>query len=234
MAIKILALETATKSCSTCLGRDGYPWIVKETKSEKGHAETITLYIDEIAKTAAMDLSEMDAIAVSQGPGSYTGLRIGVSTAKGLCYALNKPMIAIDTLQALAFGARQEHRQSQTAYVALMDARRMDAYVGVYNDQLEIIKAPYFATLEADSFDFLLEMEEIEQVVFVGDAVEKYADLINKEQFVLSPVRLPSAKYMSALAQKAFEQQEFVDVAYFEPFYLKQPNITKPKARFGL
>lgn len=234
MAIKILALETATKSCSTCLGKDGQPWVVRETKSDTGHAETMTLYIEEVAKTAAIDLKDIDAVAVSQGPGSYTGLRIGVSTAKGLCYALDKPMIAVDTLEALAFGARQQHRQSKTAYVALMDARRMDAYVGIYDDDLNSIKAPYFATLEANSFDFLLEMNAIEQVVLVGDAVEKYAPIVTNDKIILSPVRLPSSKYMTALAQEAFIQQKFVDVAYFEPFYLKQPNITKPKARFSV
>ena len=99
MAIKILSIETSTRSCSVCLSKDGQAWIVREVQSQSGHAEQLTLFIQEVMKTANLDLKDLDAIAVSQGPGSYTGLRIGISTAKGLCYALDKPMLAIDTLQ---------------------------------------------------------------------------------------------------------------------------------------
>lgn len=233
MASKILTIETSTKSCSTCLAKDGKPWIVRETKSQSGHAEKITLFIQEIMDTAGISLEEVDAIAVSKGPGSYTGLRIGVSTVKGLCYALNKPMLAVDTLQALAWGASTYETGNKIAYVALMDARRMDAYVGIYNHQMEVIKAPYFATLAEDSFDFLLEDEAIEEVVLVGDATEKYQPLLTNEKIRISKVELPSAKYMAGLAQQALDNNAFEDVAYFEPFYLKKPNITKPKPKFS-
>lgn len=232
MAIKILTIETATRSCSICLSKDGQPWIVREVQSQSGHAEQLTLFIQEVMKTANLDLKELDAIAVSQGPGSYTGLRIGVSTAKGLCYALNKPMLAIDTLQALALGAIQDYYNPKAAYVALMDARRMDAYVGIYTAEYETLKAPYFETLEPKSFDFLLEDSAIEEVVLVGDAVVKYQDICTTSSLKISRVQLPSSKYLSWLAYVAYQQQKMVDVAYFEPFYLKKPNITKPKPKF--
>lgn len=232
MAIIILTIETATRSCSVCLSKDGQPWIVRETSSQSGHAEQLTLFIEEVLQTANLSLREVDAIAVSQGPGSYTGLRIGVSTVKGLCYALDKPMIAVDTLQALAFGAIQHYDRSKAAYVALMDARRMDAYVGVYRANGEVIKEPYFATLASNSFDFLLEDSSIEELVLVGDAVEKYQDICTTRPLKKSVVQLPSSKYLTDLAYRAYQKQNFVDVAYFEPFYLKKPNITKPKPKF--
>lgn len=233
MSTKILIIETTTKSCSVCLSKDGAPWIVREIQDQAGHAEKLTLFIQEIMDTAAMQLQELDAIAVSQGPGSYTGLRIGISTAKGLCYALNKPLLAIDSLQALAWGAAQWSNSAKAAYIALMDARRMDAYVGIYNNTMDCLKKPYFATLEATSFDFLLEKEGIEQLVLVGDATAKYQPVItDRAEVVFSPILLPSSKYLAALAQKAYEKEDFVDVAYFEPFYLKMPNITKPKPKF--
>lgn len=232
MATIILTIETATRSCSVCLSKDGQPWIVRETASQSGHAEQLTLFIEEVMQTANLSLKELDAVAVSQGPGSYTGLRIGVSTVKGLCYALNKPMIAIDTLQALAFGAVEHYNTPKAAYVALMDARRMDAYVGIYTANCEIIKAPYFVTLEPTTFDFLLENREVEEVVLVGDAIEKYQDICTTSPLKKSIVKLPSSKYLANLAYRAYQKQDFVDVAYFEPFYLKKPNITKPKPKF--
>ena len=130
---KILSIETSTKNCSICLSKDGQPWIVRETKSPTGHAEKITLFIQEIMNTASLSLANLDAIAISKGPGSYTGLRIGVSTVKGLCYALEKPMIAVDSLQGLAAGARAMNPSPNTAFVALIDARRMEVYSSLFD-----------------------------------------------------------------------------------------------------
>lgn len=232
VSTKILTIETTTRSCSVCLSKDGLPWIVKETRSQSGHAEKLTLFIEEVLETASLTLQDVDAIAVSQGPGSYTGLRIGVSTVKGLCYALDKPMLAVDTLQALAWGAKFEQKRTKVAYVSLMDARRMDAYVGIYDENISVLKAPYFCTLTPTSFDFLLEEKGIEQIVLVGDGISKYQEIATNSNIIASTVDLPSAKYLGALAQEAYNQQQFVDVAYFEPFYLKKPNITKPKPKF--
>lgn len=232
MAIKILTIETTTRCCSVCLSKDGQTWIVREAESQSGHAEQLTLFIQEVMKTANLDLKDLEAIAVSQGPGSYTGLRIGISTAKGLCYALDKPMLAIDTLQALAFGAIEDYYNPKAAYVALMDARRMDAYVGIYTADCKVLKAPYFATLEPTSFNFWLENEGIEEVVLTGDAVAKYQDICTTNAVKISTVQLPSSKYLSWLVYQAYQQEQTVDVAYFEPFYLKKPNITKPKPKF--
>ncbi|MCH2023001.1 MAG: tRNA (adenosine(37)-N6)-threonylcarbamoyltransferase complex dimerization subunit type 1 TsaB [Saprospiraceae bacterium] len=232
MSTKILNIETSTRCCSVCLSKDGLPWIVREAQCQSGHAELITLFIQEIMETAGNTLKELDAIAVSKGPGSYTGLRIGVSTAKGLCYALDKPLIAIDTLEALAYGAMEFDNAPNTVYAAMIDARRADAYVEIFDSEGVSIKDSYFCTLVPGTFDFLLEQKNIKRVVFVGDALDKYKEIVSNPHVNPGSVVLPSAKFMTFLSQKAFEKKQFEDVAYFEPFYLKSPNITKPKPKF--
>lgn len=232
----ILALETTTHTCSVALIKDGHTWIVRQDNQPNGHAQSITLFIQEVMATAQLSLSALSAIAISQGPGSYTGLRIGLSTAKGLCYALNKPLLAVDSLQALAWGARVDQGLSnpRIGYLSLMDARRMDAYVGLYDAQLNPLKAPYFATLEANSFDQLLLEYDLEAWVVGGDAAAKFLGLFEEAlpaHIIASNIEQPSATYMGALAQEAWQQEKTVSVAYFEPFYLKKPHITRPKPK---
>lgn len=226
----ILHLETSTKNCSVCLSKNGKPWIVQQIQDPNGHAANLTIFIQKVLQLADLQLKDIDAVTVSQGPGSYTGLRIGVSTAKGLCYTLDKPMIAVDTLQALAMAIPQKSNK-KTAYVGMLDARRMDAYVGIYDADGNIIAAPYFCTLDSKSFDYLLT-EGYEQVLLAGDATSKYAALIENNKVHVSDVDLPSASYLCGLAFAQYQQGLFVDTAYFEPFYLKKPHITKAKPRF--
>lgn len=227
----ILHIESSTPNCSVTLSKNGKAWIVRQAQDAKGHSEKITLFIQEVMQTAQLQLADIDAVAVSKGPGSYTGLRIGVSTAKGLCYALDKPLIAVDTLQALAWAAQQENPQPQTAYIGILDARRMDAYVGVYGSDLVAIKKPYFCTLSIDSFQSFLEAG-FQKIVLAGDATTKFGTLGKVSDVEISSILLPSSRYMCELAQTKFDKKEFESVAYFEPFYLKKPHITKPKPRF--
>lgn len=236
MTTYILAIETTTHTCSIALIKDGQPWIIQQDDQTNGHAQQITLFIQEVMATAQLELSALTAIAISQGPGSYTGLRIGLSTAKGLCYALGKPLLAVDSLQALAWGAQAtfKTKQPKVGYLSLMDARRMDAYVGVYGADLKPLQQPFFATLQANSFDSLLVEQELEAWILVGDAAGKFIELFGGElpaHLLWSGVHQPSAQYLGALAQQAWEAKQFQSVAYFEPFYLKKPHITKPKPK---
>jgi tRNA threonylcarbamoyladenosine biosynthesis protein TsaB len=226
----ILHLETSTKNCSVCLSRDGKPWIVQQIQDPSGHAANLTLFIQKVLQTADLELKDIDAVAVSQGPGSYTGLRIGVSTAKGLCYTLDKPMLAVDTLQSLAMAIPKDNHK-KTAYVGMLDARRMDAYVGIYDKEGSIIEQPYFCTLSSTSFEHLLE-QGYDQVYLAGDATSKYAPLLTNKAIQISAIELPSASYLCPLAFAQYQNNTLIDTAYFEPFYLKKPHITKAKPRF--
>lgn len=235
MSTYILAIETTTHNCSVALIRDGQPWIVRQDDQANGHAQHITLFVQEVMATAQLELTALAAIAISQGPGSYTGLRIGLSTAKGLCYALNKPLLAVDSLQAVAWAVQNQTKSSpKLAYVSLMDARRMDAYVGVYDANLQPLVLPYFATLSTNSFDALLQEHQLDALIIGGDAAAKFRSLFEDglpQYLQWSTVLQPSAKYMGSLVQRAWEAATFQSVAYFEPFYLKKPHITRPKPK---
>lgn len=231
MAI-ILNLETTSKSCSVCLSKDGWAWVVQEDHTANGHAELLTLFIQKVLDRAKIDWSAVDAIAISKGPGSYTGLRIGTSTAKGICYALQKPLIAVDTLQSLAWATQQYYQKEKAALVTLIDARRMDAYAAIFDHKLQAIQAPYFCTLTTDSFLEHLQKSQIDKLYIAGDACPKYEELLGKlPNVVYSPIKSVSARYLAALAEQQFQEKKFEDIAYFEPFYLKMPHITKPSKK---
>lgn len=225
----ILNIETTTPVGSISLSKNGLTWVMREDLHSGDHARNLTLFIAEVIKTADRKLSEVDAIAVSAGPGSYTGLRIGISVAKGLCYTLQKPLLAVNTLQAMAYGTAQQNKiGKKDIIVALQDARRMDAFAAVYNAELEVVKAPFFVTLAADSFaELVLEGGKI---WVCGTAAEKWVEIASKSiPIELSEVLAPSSRFLESLSFSAFQHQQFEDVAYYEPFYLKAPNVTKPK-----
>lgn len=224
----ILHLETATTVCSVALSKDGNLIALKEQDGDYSHAENLTLFIEDVFKQAQLPLHAVDAIAVSKGPGSYTGLRIGVSTAKGLCYSLNKPLIAINTLQSMALGVIANHAAKADAlFCPMIDARRMEVYCAIYNAKGEEIKATAAEIIEEHSFADLLTKHAI---YFFGDGAAKC-----QETFSTSPNAhfiadgKPSAKDMIASATAAFRNNQFEDVAYFEPFYLKDFVAGKKK-----
>lgn len=223
---KILNIETATKVCSVALF-DGEELIaVKETGGSYSHAENLHLFVEDVMQQAGMTLKELDAIAVSQGPGSYTGLRIGVSAAKGLCYALGKPLIAIDTLLAMANGMTDATREGRLL-CPMIDARRMEVYCALYNDRLEVKQAVDAVVVDESTFISQLDQG---RVLFFGDGAEKIKDLYGEHANAEFPENgEPSARFMGALAHHKFELQQFEDVAYFEPFYLKSFVATKAK-----
>jgi len=212
----LLCLETATKSCSVALAKDGDLLHFKEEVSEKySHSEQLTLFIESLIQEQRIELSDLDAIAVSKGPGSYTGLRIGVSTAKGLCYALDKPLIGVSTLEAMASG--MEKKIPNKLYCPMIDARRMEVYTAFFQagKQLKDIEAHI---VEKNSFSKILAKKE---VLFFGDGAEKCQDLISHTNATFLTDIYPSAKDMVAIAENAFTQQQFENIAYFEPYYLK-------------
>ena len=218
----ILNIETATKNCSVALAKDGKTIFCKEIAQEGySHAERLHVFIEEIIKEAGIAFKDLSAIAVSQGPGSYTGLRIGVSAAKGLCYALDIPLIAVDTLKALA----SQVTISSGLIIPMIDARRMEVYSTIFSSTLEKKREVLAEIIDENSFGDLRET-----LYFVGDCAEKCKSVLNKENHVfLEDIKYPSAKEMSALSYKKFKINDKVDVAYFEPYYLKDFMITAPK-----
>jgi tRNA threonylcarbamoyladenosine biosynthesis protein TsaB len=226
----ILNLETATTACSVSLSRDGKLLALKELDGEYSHAENLTLFIEDVLDQAGLSINELDAIAVSKGPGSYTGLRIGVSTSKGLCYSLNKPLIAINTLQHLCSSEQLTAIRDQDPAILLcpmLDARRMEVYCAIYDMQGNELRPTAAEIIDEKSFSDLLKEH---QICFFGDGAAKC-----KEAFAKAPNAvfidgiMPSAKNMISFSENAFSNKQFEDVAYFEPFYLKDFVAGKKK-----
>ena len=209
--IYILNIETATKNCSVSLAKNGETILCKEI-AEQGysHAEKLHVFIEEILKETAITVQDLKAIAVSKGPGSYTGLRIGVSTAKGLCYALGIPLISIDTLQVLAKQVVVENG----LVVPMIDARRMEVYSAVFDTNHKKIMEVQAEILTEESY-----AEITEAIYFIGDCQEKCKTVLTKNNFHFLPeIIFPSATEMSALSYEKFTKNDFEDVAYFNLF----------------
>ena len=231
----ILCLETSTAVCSVALVENGNVIALRESLDGQNHAEKITIFIDEVMKEAGLAYKDLDAVATSMGPGSYTGLRIGVSTAKGLCYAMEKPLIAIDTLAAMAYGfkdyktTRLQDYKLGSILCPMIDARRMEVYTAFFNEKLERTSETEALVIDENSF---MEMKQDNHLYLFGDGADKLASLFeNDERITVVEKFHCSASYMAELADKAFKNNDFVDTAYFEPFYLKNfvPGMPKVK-----
>ena len=216
----ILNLETATKNCSVALAKDGKTITCKEIAAQNfSHAEKLHVFIEEILNENNVQFSDLNAIAVSQGPGSYTGLRIGVSSAKGLCYALNIPMIAIDTLQLLA----KQIQIEDGIIIPMIDARRMEVFSAFYDKNHNQIRATQAEIIDETSYK-----EITEKIHLIGDGTEKFINTLTDDKFIFhSNVVFPSANEMSQLSFEKYKISDFVDVAYFEPYYLKDFILSK-------
>lgn len=218
----ILNIETATRNCSVSLAKDGTTVICEEIAGQGySHAEKLHVFIQQVLKEAHVPFSQLDAVAVSKGPGSYTGLRIGVSAAKGLCYAIGIPLIAVDTLAILA---RQLEVQGGLI-VPMIDARRMEVYSAVFDPKGEKVRKVRAEILTEESFS-----EYPQTVHFLGDSNEKARTVLTRGNFVFHDgMAFPSAKEMGALSHEKFLKNDFEDVAYFEPYYLKDFLATAKK-----
>ncbi len=227
----ILQIETATASCSIALANEGNVLGFKQITGRNVHAERITLFIEELIMQAGIKYNDLSAIAVSCGPGSYTGLRIGISTAKGLCFALDKPLIAVETLEAMASGLANRYSgamDGDTLLCPMIDARRMEVYTAVFTSDGIRVKPTSATIIDERSFGDLLQGRKI---LFFGDGAEKCQTVLagnNNARFL--PDFANSATDMTATAYEKFQKKDFEDVAYFEPYYLKDFIAGKKKS----
>ena len=219
----ILSLDTSTQNCSVALHENGQ-LITQELVSEEGsHSKALTLLIEKVMKTASRALDELSAVAVSNGPGSYTGLRIGLATAKGICFALDKPLICLPTLQVLASAVQAP---AEVLLLPLLDARRMEVYAAVYSSALEVLSPQEAHILAPESY------QAYTPVVAFGNGSAKWQESCTHPAitFLNGPL-LPEAKYMGKLAHDAFLNQKFENLVTKEPDYLKEYMGTKPKLK---
>lgn len=210
----ILMIETSTEWCSVaiCKGREIITH--RHTTTGRQHASILAPFIKEAIEELGIKVSDCDAIAVSEGPGSYTGLRVGVSTAKGLCFGSGKPLISVNTLQILAM----QGLGKADYIVPMIDARRMEVYCSIFDSEGGEIKGTEAKVLDADSFADLLADHT---VLFIGDGAEKFSKVCTSPNARFECCS-PLADYMSVPALDAYKKEEFKDIAYFEPFYLKE------------
>jgi len=222
----ILLLETATTTCSVALAQNGNILALKEVNERNIHASHITLFIEEVMFAADKKYSDLQAIAISKGPGSYTGLRIGVSTAKGLCYALDIPLIGIDTIEAMASGFTESiNIPDSSLLIPMLDARRMEVYTGIYQKDLSIVESVSAKIVDKDSFN-----QYNDQSLFLfGDGADKFRSLFADHPHINFSDFATSARHLNVLALKKFRDSDFENLAYFEPFYLKDFLLTTSK-----
>lgn len=224
----ILNIETATKNCSVSLSRGGEVIVLKELNEGKfSHAEKLHAFIRELFQESAISMHDLDAIAISKGPGSYTGLRIGVSAAKGLCYALEKPLISVPTLQIMAL---QVPCLKDELVVPLLDARRMEVYSAVFDHDYRQTRETKAEIIDDNSFESFLNKGIVH---FAGDGAQKCMEIIKHENARFLTTIYPSAREMAIVSTLKLKEADFEDVAYFEPYYLKDFVAGKPKKFFN-
>ena len=211
----VLNIDTAVNAASVCLAKDGKVLSLAKNEDQKDHASWLHVAIKEIFSANSLDITTVDAIGVMAGPGSYTGLRIGMATAKGICYALNKPLITLNTLLVMAYAAKEVKTD---LLCPMIDARRMEVFTALYTKELVIVKEPAAITLNENSF-----VDELvtKTICFFGNGADKFSKLINNNRAVFSKVGF-DASSMVQLTEKKFQQKQFADLAYAEPVYLKE------------
>lgn len=222
---RLLLIETSTTVCSAAVSDAGNVQALREVNNGYAHAENLTLFCEAVLHEAGLTFQQLDAIAVSQGPGSYTGLRIGLSAAKGFAFALDIPLITIGTLEAMAWGMRDE--AAGALLCPMIDARRMEVYCAQFAPDITEVKAPEAVVVDPDSFAALLKTQP---VLFSGDGMPKCRALL--EQFPnarFTEKGMPSAAHLARPAEQYFREARFADLAYCEPFYLKEFNAGKAK-----
>ena len=228
----ILSIETATAVCSVCLSDGDKILGIKETSEQNSHSRVVAVFIDELLKETGVDKHKLDAVAVSKGPGSFTGLRIGVSTAKGLCYALDIPLIAVGTLEAMAFGMKKlplpEKNKLPVVYIPMIDARRMEVYTSIFNNKPELLRETSAEIITSESFN---DLQEQNHLVLAGDGADKCRSVLTHPNITFVENFGASASYLVEPANQLFKKGIFENTAYFEPFYLKDFIAAKPRVK---
>ena len=232
----ILNIETATGVCSVALAKDRQLVGLKESNMKNSHSSVLPIFIEEVVTASGFSMSDIDAVAVSEGPGSYTGLRIGVATAKGLCYAMEIPLIGINTLQAMALGMIQvlpssplKEKETGTLYCPMIDARRMEVYCAIFDENGKEIRETRAEIMDESS---LMEYLGRNKVVFGGDGSFKCRPLFEKHpNAVFLADFQASTKFMIPLSEEKYSHKNFEDLAYFEPYYLKDFIAGKPRVK---
>jgi tRNA threonylcarbamoyladenosine biosynthesis protein TsaB len=222
----ILNIETATTVCSVSVSNNENVICYKELNNGYTHAENLHVFIKDVLEEAGLRFNELNALAVSKGPGSYTGLRIGVSAAKGIAYALNIPLIGIDTLQIMANAVRD--KTTDAFFCPMIDARRMEVYTAVYDNNLNILKPVNALIVDENSVQ---QLASYSSIYFFGDGMPKCKDVLKQlpnANFIENV--FPTSKFMPNISYKKFIENKFEDVAYFEPYYLKEFLFTTKKA----
>ncbi len=224
----LLCIETATEVCSVALAQDEHLLSLQETHQAFQHASQLTNLIAKCLDASIYTIRDLSAIAVSSGPGSYTGLRVGWSTAKGIAYALQIPLIAVDTLQALADGARRVRKKEEELYCPMIDARRMEVYTAIYDARGKAVVPATNLVITEGTHALQAFWQTGQAMTYCGNGAEKGKEYFPAPHSTILSLEC-SAQYLSPLAFEAWEQKKFVDIAYAEPLYLKPPNITTPK-----
>lgn len=219
----ILNLETATTNCSVSLAKDGKVIAIRENNTPNySHAEQLHVFIEECLSEVGAKPSDLDAVAVSKGPGSYTGLRIGVSAAKGLCFALNIPLISIATLKSMAAQVKENY----DLIIPVLDARRMEVYSVILDTNLDEVRATEAEVIDENSF---ISYYENTKVHVLGSGAEKIKNLLTHHNLSFNTECVPSSKEMAVLSFEKYKIKGLEDVAYFEPYYLKDFMLQKKK-----
>jgi len=221
-----LHIETATSVCSVCVSQNEGILAAKTATEPRVHTRQATLMIQSVMSQAKIGFKDLDAIVLSDGPGSYTGLRVGASIAKGICFGLDIPLITINTLSGLANASIKLHPNPHYIYIPMIDARRMEVYLAQYTSDMDcrLENVPYI--FEPHSFQKLCK--QYKKIVFAGNGAPKFAETVDNEQFVFTDI-ICDAKNLVQLGVKKFLDQDFADIAYYSPNYIKPPNITKSK-----
>jgi tRNA threonylcarbamoyladenosine biosynthesis protein TsaB len=224
---QVLCLETATEICSVALHEDGVLKNLIESTAPYVHSSQITVMVNACLSEVDVLISELDAVAVSAGPGSYTGLRVGASVAKAICYAMQIPLLAIDSLEALAYGVKDQIKEGEIIFSSI-DARRQEVYASVYTSNYEVIFSNRSIIL--DEYDLTEIKQTGDSMVLVGNGSQKIISSFGSDICRNSGV-LSSASNMLELSSRAYNQENFSSLAYYAPNYIKPPNITKSRKK---
>lgn len=224
----LLSIDTATNVCSVALHENERLLASQHLHIDKSHSGLLTVLVEQVVQYAGFSLQDLTAVAVSEGPGSYTGLRIGASTAKGLCFALDLPLVQINTLQAMAQGMKK-YAEAGSLLCPMIDARRMEVYCMLITREGEVVQEPQARIIDETSFSAELEKHKM---YFFGNGAQKCEPLLGENKNArFIPDEVPSAVYVGELGVEKVKQEDFTDVAYFEPFYLKEFHSPKSKRK---